>query len=135
LGDIVNSTPVVSSPTDDYGYGALGGTLGSSYRTYVQTTKSTRRYMVYVGANDGMLHGFDGGLTKAMVEAGTPPDTAGGRELFGFVPETSLGRMGNLLFPHNPDPAVGSDQKFRHLYYVDGPITVSDAYYGGGWKT
>jgi len=133
LGDIVNSTPVVSSPTDDYGYGSLGGTLGSSYRTYLQTTKATRRYMVYVGANDGMLHGFDGGLTKAMVEAGTPPDTAGGRELFGYVPETSLGRMGNLLFPY--DPADENDQKFRHLYYVDGPITVSDAYYGGGWHT
>ena len=132
LGDIVNSTPVVSSPTDDYGYSALGGTLGSTYRTYLQTGKASRRYMVYVGANDGMLHGFDGGLTKAMVEGGQAPDTNGGRETFAYIPTTALGHMGNLLFPYNPTD-VGL--KFQHRYYVDGPLAVSDAYYGAGWKT
>ncbi len=132
LGDIVNSTPVVSSPTDDYGYGSLTGTLGTSYRTYL-TTKSTRRYMVYVGANDGMFHAFDGGLTKAMAEAGTPADTNGGRERFAYIPATSLGHLGNLLFPY--DAANQNDQKFRHRYYVDGPVAVSDAYYSGSWKT
>lgn len=133
LGDIVNSTPVVSAPTDDYGYAALGGTLGSSYRSYVQTTKASRRYMVYVGANDGMLHAFDGGLTKAMAENGDAPDSSGGREEFAYIPATSLGHLGNLLFPY--DPENDNDQKFRHRYYVDGPLSVSDAYYGGGWKT
>lgn len=132
LGDIVNSTPVVSSPTDDYGYSALGGTLGSGYRTYLQTTKASRRYMVYVGANDGMLHAFNGGLTKAMAEAGLAPDAAGGREEFAYIPATSLGHMGNLLFPYNPTD-VGL--KFQHRYYVDGPLAVSDAHYGGNWKT
>src|SRR5690606_37899569 len=43
------------------------------------------------------------------------------------------GHMGNLLFPYNP--ADGGDQKFDHRYYVDGPISVSDAYFSGGWKT
>ncbi|MCR6662663.1 MAG: PilC/PilY family type IV pilus protein [Luteimonas sp.] len=133
LGDIVNSTPVVSSPTDDYGYASLGGTLGSTYRTYLTTTKATRRYMVYVGANDGMLHAFDGGLTKAMVEAGQAPDLNGGREEFAYIPATSLGKMGNLLFPY--DATNQNDQKFQHRYYVDGPLTVSDAHYGTGWST
>lgn len=137
LGDIVNSNPVVSSPTDDYGYGSLGehgGTnFGSTYRTYVNTTKANRRYMVYVGANDGMLHAFDGGLTKAMVEAGQAPDINGGREEFAYIPATSLGKLGNLLFPY--DATNQNDQKFQHRYYVDGPITVSDAYYGTGWST
>lgn len=132
LGDIVNSNPVVSSPTDDYGYTWLPGALGSSYRDYLDS-KAGRRYMVYVGANDGMLHAFDGGLTKAMVEAGTAPDSSGGREEFAYIPTTALGHMANLLFPY--DPADVNDQKFQHRYYVDGPVTVSDAFYDDSWST
>jgi len=133
LGDIVNSTPVVSAPADDFGYGALGASYGESYRTYLAAKKTGRRYMVYVGANDGMLHAFDGGWTNAMAEAGQATDGTGGVEQFAYIPETALGHMGTLLFPYDPDNQ--NDQKFRHRYHVDGPITVSDAYYGGGWKT
>lgn len=125
LGDIVNSTPVVSAPTDNYGYGSLPGTLGSSYRAYltaaIPSGKSGRRAMVYVGANDGMLHAFDGRT-----------DTAGGIERFAYVPHSVLGHMGNLLFPLDP---TEEDQKFQHRYFVDGPVVVTDAYYGSGWKT
>lgn len=133
LGDIVNSTPVVSAPTDDYGYSTLGAPYAASYRTYLGTKKTNRRYMVYVGANDGMLHAFDGGWTSAMAEAGQDTDANGGREEFAYIPETALGHMGTLLFPY--DAANQNDQKFRHRYHVDGPLTVSDAYYGGSWKT
>lgn len=126
LGDIVNSTPVVSAPTDDYGYRSLPAPYGTSYNNYLNdaapTGKRNRRPMVYAGANDGMLHAFDG-RTGA----------AGGVERFAYIPQSVLGYMGNLLFPY--DPANSGDQKFQHRYYVDGPIAVSDAYYGGGWKT
>lgn len=130
LGDIVNATPVVSAPTDDYGYRSLPAPYGASYSTYM-TNKVTagttlRRPMVYAGANDGMLHGFDGRTT-----------TAGGIERFAFIPQTVLGHMGNLLFPY--EQAASGDQRFQHRYYVDGPLTVSDAYYGAGaqagWRT
>lgn len=128
LGDIVNSTPVISSPLDDYGYGSLPGNPGATYQTYLNTKKASRNYMVYVGANDGMLHGFDGGMNGDGVMASN-----GGGERFAYIPSTALGHMGNLLLPY--DPANQSDQKFGHRYYVDGPLAVSDTYYGGAWKT
>jgi type IV pilus assembly protein PilY1 len=121
LGDIVNSSPVLASPTDDYGYRALGGTLGTSYAEFLESKKDSRP-MVYVGANDGMLHAFDGGTTST-----------GGQEVFGYIPATALGSMGNLLYPYAA--ADQNLQKFQHRYYVDGPITVSDVNINGTWKT
>lgn len=133
LGDIINSTPVVSAPTDDYGYRSLGtvGSVnyGASYSTYVDTTKASRPAMVYVGANDGMLHAFHGGINAQ----GTVDSVNGGVERFAYIPRAVLGHMGNLLFPYVA--ADGGDQKFDHRYYVDGPIVVTDAYFAGGWKT
>ncbi len=129
LGDIVNSSPVVSSPLDDYGYSSLGGTLGSTYSTYMQQKTSLGRpFMVYVGANDGMLHGFNGGMNADLSNNGL-----GGREEFGYVPTTALGHMGNLLWPY--DSRDQNDQKFVHKYFVDGPITVTDTNYGNAWHT
>ena len=128
LGDIINSTPVVSAPTDDYGYRTLPAPYGNSYVTYM-TTKQSRPAMVYVGANDGMLHAFHGGINHL----GTVDAANGGREQFAYIPRAVLGHMGNLLFPYKASD--GGDQKFDHRYYVDGPITTGDAYYGGGWKT
>lgn len=122
LGDIVNSIPVISSPLDDYGYTSLGGTLASSYTTYLAGKRNAAASRVYIGANDGMLHAFDGTNT-----------TAGGNEIFAYVPSTALGHMGNLLFPYNASDK--NDQVFQHRYYVDGPLVVSDANYGGSWKT
>lgn len=122
LGDIVNSSPLVSSPINDYGYRSLQGATAGTYNPYnydaYLTAKKTRRPMVYAGANDGMFHAFDG---------------VTGVEQFAYVPATSLGHMGNLLFPYKA--ADKNDQVFSHRYYVDGPVTVSDAYYGGTWKT
>ncbi|WP_459002048.1 pilus assembly protein [Stenotrophomonas sp. PSU_St103] len=127
LGDIVTSAPVVSSPIDDYGYRQLGGSYAVSYAKYLDTKAKGRRYMVYVGANDGMLHAFDGGMG-----ASGEMDSSGGTESFAYIPATALGHMANLLFPFKPD---SKDQTFRHRYYVDGPITVSDILNGSTWQT
>ncbi|WMJ68607.1 PilC/PilY family type IV pilus protein [Stenotrophomonas sp. 24(2023)] len=127
LGDIVNSAPVVSSPLDDYGYRQLGGDYAVSYAKYLEAKAKDRRYMVYVGANDGMLHAFDGGMG-----ADGRQDANGGRESFAYIPGTALGHMANLLFPYK---ANTNDQTFRHRYYVDGPVTVSDTLNGDTWQT
>lgn len=117
LGDIINSAPVVTAPTDDYGYSVLRKADGTfqydpyNYNAYLDAKKNRRR-MVYVGANDGMLHGFRG-------------DT--GEEAFGYIPATAVGYMGNLLFPSSPN--------FQHRYYVDGPVVASDALFGTTWKS
>lgn len=128
LGDIVTSSPVVSAPSDDYGYRRLAGNLGTTYGAYLTSKAERARYMVYVGANDGMLHGFDGGMNAKGVVTGN-----GGAESFGYIPATALGHMGNLLFPYNA--ADLNDQKFDHRYYVDGQISVGDTFYGGNWHT
>lgn len=128
LGDIVNSSPVVTAPGDDYGYRRLSGTLGTSYLTYLAEKRTNSNYMVYVGANDGMLHAFDGGMDAAGNSI-----AGGGQERFAYVPATALGHMGNLLFPY--DPRNLNDQKFDHRYYVDGKISVSDSRYGNRWHT
>lgn len=116
LGDIVNSSPVVSVPDDDYGWvgwwsnntdTTLKG-LGASYKSYLEAKKS-RDPTVYAGANDGMLHAFNGQT---------------GKELFGFIPYSSLQHIGELANP-----------EYAHQYYVDGPVTVADAHYGGNWHT
>lgn len=128
LGDIVNSSPVVTAPGDDYGYRRLGGTLGSSYQAYVADKRARANYMVYVGANDGMLHAFNGGM-----DADGNAVTGGGQEAFAYVPATALGHLGNLLFPY--DPRNLNDQKFDHRYYVDGKISVADSRYANTWHT
>lgn len=112
LGDIINSNPFFVGSTEDFGFSALPNTEGSSYTTYINDTtngKKDRRAMLYVGGNDGMLHGFDA-LT--------------GVEQFGFVP---LGVYDNLAELASPD--------YDHRYYVDGPPQGSDAYLGNTWKT
>ncbi|EMR0462961.1 pilus assembly protein [Stenotrophomonas maltophilia] len=128
LGDIVNSSPVISSPRDDYGYQRISTAMATSYATYLTRKRNNGRYMVYVGANDGMLHAFDGGMNGSGVS-----DGAGGSETFAYIPGTALGHMANLLYPYVA--ANKSDQRFRHRYYVDGPIAVADAQIGGNWAT
>ncbi|HHC8919849.1 TPA: pilus assembly protein [Stenotrophomonas maltophilia] len=128
LGDIVNSSPVISSPRDDYGYQRISTAMATSYATYLTRKRNNGRYMVYVGANDGMLHAFDGGMNGNGVS-----DSAGGSETFAYIPGTALGHMANLLYPYVA--ANKSDQRFRHRYYVDGPIAVADAQIGGNWAT
>jgi len=122
LGDIINSSPVLAAPIDNYGYATLGGTLGTSYTTFLQNKKTADRPLVVVGANDGMFHVLDG-----------RSGGNGGREVYAYIPATALGHMGNLLFPYVQ--ADQNDQKFQHRYYVDGPVTVSDVNIGGVWKT
>lgn len=122
LGDIVNSTTEIVSNRDDYGYAtwAPSGTswkqtLGAAYTTYLATKKSASGppTMIYVGANDGMVHGFNG-----------TDGAAGGREEFAFVPSAALQHIAELANP-----------KYGHRYYVDGPLTSSDVYYSGNWHT
>ncbi|WP_448142416.1 PilC/PilY family type IV pilus protein [Stenotrophomonas bentonitica] len=126
LGDIINSTPVLSSPIDDYGYRRLGN-VGDSYVEYLSAKRLNRRYMVYAGANDGMLHAFDGGMGAAGQQ-----DANGGREVFGYIPATALGHMGNLLVPY--DQSAAEEVAFDHRYFVDGPVVVGDIY-DTAWKT
>lgn len=108
LGDIINSNPIFSH-REHYGYHTLGGAGSSTYNQYVLNTKTTRPKMIYVGANDGMLHGFNA-------------DT--GEEVFAYIPSSVFPNLKNL-----------TDQNYDHKYFVDGNFHISDAYINGSWRT
>ncbi|MGZ8218533.1 pilus assembly protein [Methylomagnum sp.] len=116
LGDIVNSNPVFVG-TPDYGYKDLTGTEGTSYASFREGGSYTgRTKMIYVGANDGMLHGFNA--------HGTGTDA--GVEKVAFVPNAVYGNFTSLSDPNF---------LFNHRYFVDGSPRAGDAYFGGAWHT
>lgn len=108
LGDIVNSQPVFVGRPNDRQYVSATFTGGSSYAAFA-TAQASRQGVVYVGANDGMLHGFN---------------ATTGAETFAFVP-TAV--MANL--------AEYTRQGYEHRYFVDGELTVADVFTGGSWRT
>jgi type IV pilus assembly protein PilY1 len=116
LGDIIHSNPQFAGKRN-FGYGLLSD-LGASYNTFRNSaTYQSRPDVIYTGANDGMLHGFDA-LT--------------GVERFAYVP-------GELLLPESGTTYARinhlMDPNYTHRYYMDGTAAVGDAYWGGSWKT
>jgi hypothetical protein len=145
LGDIIHSTPtVVSRPAENYDLLYNDSSYLDFKKKYVG-----RRMMVYSGANDGMLHAFNGGFynstTKNFI---TQPQTWNGTnwvndtsytgyslgmELWGYVP--------NAILPHLRWLTEPSDYS-SHVYYVDlkprifdAKIFSADATHPGGWGT
>lgn len=109
LGDIVGSRPVYSWH-DPQPYGELPRPMGTGYREFLASELYQQRVpLVAVGANDGMLHGFD---------------ARDGRELFAYVPAAVLGHLREL-----------ADPGYAHRYYVDGSPSVGNAWIGGEWRT
>ncbi len=106
LGDIIDSDPYfVGAPLGNYGF--------NGYPSF-RTNKASRTPMIYVAANDGMLHGFRS-------------DT--GEELLAYIPSKAYG------------PATGpkltslSNPGYSHVFINDGTPTVGDVYTGGSWKS
>ena len=101
LGDIVNSNLwTVGKP--ELGYAV------NDYRTF-RSNNASRSTMVYVGANDGMLHGFS---------------AADGTEKLAYVP---LGVYDKLK--------AYTDPAYVHHYTVDGHPYTGDIFDGSNWKT
>ena len=117
LGDIVNSAPVsVGQPGKSYDL-LKGDTTYGAFRSQYKK----RRQVIYVGANDGMLHAFNGGFydvatkgfknfrAKEPFESVTPKNHPLGAEIWAYIP-------GNLL----PHLQWLKEVSYPHLYYVDG---------------
>jgi len=107
LGDIVNSAPVYVGPPDRVFPDGLED-LSKPYSAFAKTY-STRTSIIWLGANDGMLHGFDA-------------DT--GKEKLAFVPTKVFDNLPDLTLPD-----------YQHKFFVDGSPTERDVYYGGDWHT
>lgn len=101
LGDIVNSKPIaVGKP--DFPYFDVYNPGYSAFKI----THTKRSTVVYVGANDGMLHAFDGSIDK----------TGSGAELFAYVPSFVYGDKDTAAT--SGLAALGSPS-YAHRYYVD----------------
>ena len=119
LGDIANSDPQYIHK-QNFGYSQLPETAGftaaakSAYVTFrASSSYQNRPPLVVVGANDGMLHGFDASL-----------GANGGKELFAYVPNDLIDELHAL-----------TDPTYSHRYYVDGTPRIGDAWVGNAWKT
>lgn len=132
LGDIVHSSPVsVGRPTEVYDV-----TLGDETYREFRKKYQNRRQVVYVGANDGMLHAFNGGFFDAknsryVLSQNGEKSHPLGAELWAYVPYNALPHLQWLTQPSYP-----------HVYYVDGPIKTFDVnifndddVHPGGWGT
>ena len=127
IGDIVGSkaNPVgpPSFPFSDAtnpGYAAFK----SSY--------ATRRTVVYIGANDGMMHAINGALVTAQVPQPTPPappvpdlewDVNAGKEMFAYVPRSLY--QGPSA-PNTDGLASLGKTSFAHHYMVNATPSVND---------
>lgn len=133
LGDIVDSSPVtVTNPLQRYDV-LYGDMTFSAYYQYVNNTLQ-RESVVYVGANDGMLHAFTAGkfnraLNKYEKKVGYPEDI--GDELWAYIPQAVLPHLKWL-----------ASKNYLHTYYVnmtpvvwDVQIFTPSATHPGGWGT
>jgi type IV pilus assembly protein PilY1 len=127
LGDIISSTPRVQSTVrlNTYNLPPSGGYNDKSYQSFVNSDNYQDNGMVYVGANDGMLHAFSLGLLDVTAkgfqkaELKVPTGTIIGKEKWAFIPKHSI-----------PFLKYFSDKNYNHIYYVDGRTTLLDASIG-----
>jgi len=107
LGDIIDSAPTyVASPPFYY----PDSMEAAPYSAFVQAHLN-RQPMLYVGANDGMLHGFN---------------ATNGLETLAYVPSAfyKTNSLNQLMLLN-----------YSHHYYVDGSPITGDAFFGGAWHT
>lgn len=99
-GDVVNSDIwYTGRPVSNYAMG---------YSAFV-TAQKDRTPILYVGGNDGMLHGFS---------------ATDGTEKIAYVPRGVVGGLKDL-----------TDKDYKHRYYVDGSPMTGDIKDGTTWKT
>jgi type IV pilus assembly protein PilY1 len=121
LGDIVHSGPVfVGAPESNWpDVAPFPGTAGDTY-TEFREAQASRPGVVYVGSNDGMLHGFR---------------RTDGEEVLGYVPSALYSSAVSDGLHYLTDPA------YAHRYSVDLRASIADVYIktatGGAtsWKT
>jgi type IV pilus assembly protein PilY1 len=118
LGDITHSSPVfVGAPQFSGRNGGQWPAVSPDTYAEFKENELDRTPVVYVGANDGMLHAF-------RTEAGGGMDA--GSELFAYVPE--------FLQEDLPDLA---DPEYNHRFYVDASPAINDFFSqtADAWRT
>lgn len=108
LGDIIDSAPVYVGPSlSGYSDSDFSDSM-PSYEAFAKTNNA-RRGMVYVGANDGMLHGFDATTLE---------------EVFSYIPNSVFSKLKTL-----------SEASYTHEFFVNETPIVADIPVGSQWVT
>lgn len=111
LGTFVNSQPVYVGQPPYLKYYGNATTPGAKEYAEHSLERASRTPMLYVGGNGGMLHGFNANT---------------GEELFAFVPTAAM----------TDELRKYSVPGYQHHYFVDGELTVAEAYLNGKeWRT
>jgi type IV pilus assembly protein PilY1 len=98
LGDIVDSNPAYIGPSNE-------GIQSSSYISFAAGT-ANRLPVLYIGADDGMLHAFDASTTSTR-----------GTELFAYIPRGVYANLTGLASPY---------YNAQHRFYVNGSPQAGD---------
>jgi len=101
LGDIVHSAPVFQGAP-------IAGYVFDDYLSFAEDNEN-RGEMIFVGANDGMLHAFD---------------ADDGTEVFAYIPSMVVPNLARL-----------AEDPYDHYYFVDGFLTIEDAQWDSGWHS
>ena len=110
LGAIISSTPAVMDPPsldpppdDDYGRTDVADSYAGKHKD--------RRSIIFVGANDGMLHAIDART---------------GYEVWAFIPYNLLPKLQTLFDGQSP---------YEFSYFVDHSPKIAEVKMGGVWKS
>lgn len=113
LGDVVNSQPIYTGTPDANQFYTQSFTGLSDFGTYV-TDNFDRTPLVFVAANDGMLHAFN---------------SETGAETYAFLPGAVITHGIKSLSL----PTYGASTP--HQFFNDGELTIADAYFASAWHT
>lgn len=110
MGAVIGSTPAIMDPPsldpppdEDYGFPDSTGTYAGNHKN--------RRSIIFVGANDGMIHAID---------------ARSGYEVWAFIPFNLLPKLKTLM---DGEPVEQFD------YFVDSSPKIADIKLNGAWKT
>ncbi len=165
LGDIVDSSPTWVGPPQSAYTAAwsdklypsatdLENTGTQNYAAYI-TAEETRENIVYVGSNDGFLHGFRAG---AYTSGGTFNTSApnDGEEVLAYIPNATIQgsvyttttspatsySMVDTIHGTNPTSSNAvtanldlSNPQYGHSFFVDATPGSGDLFYNGVWHT
>ncbi|KQZ74507.1 pilus assembly protein PilY [Rhodanobacter sp. Root561] len=137
LGDIVDSQPVYVGQPDPNQF------VGQSFTgsdTYLSHASTVRNSLIFVAANDGMLHAF---YTDDIPATATTTAISAGTEAFAYLPSAVITTNTSTTTPARAtsdlttlsDPGYGTTTAVPHQYFNDGELTVADVYFGLAWHT
>jgi type IV pilus assembly protein PilY1 len=151
LGDIVDSSPTTAGPPgqpytlvaqwQDQIYPTKtmpeNDSAAQKYSDYMVAQQS-RENVVYVGANDGFVHGFRAGKQDAQGNLVTTDSTMpnDGAEVLAYMPGAVLNQIHPVDSSNNVIATADySNTQYSHAYYVDASPATGDVFYGSKWHT